>query len=527
MNPETTIAIYGSHDASVTFIDYHGDLRIYEYERFANKRYAMFSSMFDNKHPLGTDSNLRNNFLNLIKNNLKNKDIKNILYLELNESDLSLLQSFFPNAEFTKCNHHFSHASCGFYSSGFNDCIIFSVDGGGNDNNQIYKTKIYLGSNNQLTDIPFDDVDFGNPYSGIGYLISEIKPDIEGYEAKHALSYSGKIMGLCAYGKVRDEWVQSMTNYYKTNNLENLCKQIGIPCTPKCLSGKDSYDLAATSQYVFEKNMSSMILPFVEKYNKNVILVGGCALNVLYNQKLYEILNNKKLSIYIPPNPNDCGLSYGMFVSKFLNYSKINVYSGIELLDNIDESFYKKYDHEILDYSKLVDYLKEGKIIGLVNLNSEIGPRALGNRSIICDPSFENMKDILNKKVKFREWYRPFAPVCRLEDKDLYFLNCKDSQYMSYAPKVKDKFKAKLKSIVHEDDTTRLQTVTNEQHSMFYNILTEMNNKNYLPVILNTSFNIKGQPILTKISDAFYVLDNTELDCIVYDNKIFKKKNKI
>jgi carbamoyltransferase len=200
-------------------------------------------------------------------------------------------------------------------------------------------------------------------------------------------------------------------------------------------------------------------------------------------------------------------------------------YNGIEILDeDTFHNFLETHDHEDMTISKIVEYLKDGKILGIINDNSEVGPRSLGNRSIICDPSFPEMKDVLNSKVKFREWFRPFAPVCRLSDKDLYFEHATKSNYMSFAPKIKDEYENHVKAIVHEDKTTRLQTTTEYTHKLFNDILNQLSEENHLPIILNTSFNIKGLPILTTYEDAFYVLDNTELDYLVIKNKIFKKK---
>ncbi len=439
MTEKNTLSIYGSHDASVTFIDNKNQLRIYEYERYVKKRYAFFSSEFDNRYNMGSNNTERSNFLKLIKKNILNVDIKNILYAQLNNEDKNLLLSFFPNAKFIESNHHYSHASSGFYPSNFEESLVFSIDGGGLDNNSISTTKVYHAKNNILKNITCENIDFGNPYSGIGYLISEIKAGAEGIECKNSLVYAGKIMGLCAYGEVNESWIEPFECYYRNNDLEALCNKLNIPFKAKCVSGKTSYDLAATSQYVFEKLMDKFILPFIEEYNTNVVLVGGCALNVLYNQKLYEKLKDNNIHIYVPPNPNDCGLSYGMFIEKFPNLKNEEIiYNGIEILDKEElNKFNNEFNYQEFTYTKLVKILKEGKIIGIIKGNSEVGPRALGNRSIICDPSFPDMKTILNSKVKFREWYRPFAPVCRLEDKDEYFINAKESKYMSYAPKVK------------------------------------------------------------------------------------------
>ncbi len=521
-----TLAIYGSHDASVTFIDKENKLRIYEFERYTKKRFAMFSSSFDSRSDFGSNHDERIGFIELIKSNLIDSNIELILYSELNSIDIEMLKKYFPAATFEKIGHHFAHACSGFYSSGFDEALIFSIDGGGMDNNSVATTKIYHGKSNSITEIPCPNNDFGNPYSGVGYPISEIRPGAEGISSVHSLSYAGKIMGLCAYGKVVDEWKGAFYNYYANDNLNMLCNQISIPCEYNSISGDTSYNFAATSQFVFEEKLNELLIPYINKYNIDIIMVGGCALNVLYNQKLYEFLQTKGLRLYVPPNPNDCGQSYGMFLSKFPELGKKEiVYNGLEILDNDNIDYYtEKYENEDYTNEKIVELLKSGKIIGILEGNSEVGPRALGNRSIICDPSFPEMKNILNSKVKFREWYRPFAPVCRLEDKDKYFINSNESNYMSYAPKVRPEYKNQLSSIVHQDDTTRLQTTTNEQHKIFYNILSALSEKNFIPVILNTSFNIKGLPILSTLEDAFYVLDNTQLDYIVTNNKIFSKK---
>ncbi len=137
------------------------------------------------------------------------------------------------------------------------------------------------------------------------------------------------------------------------------------------------------------------------------------------------------------------------------------------------------------------------------------------------------MKDILNSKVKFREWYRPFAPVCRLEDSEIYFNDVFESKYMSYAPTVKEQYREILPSITHIDGTARLQTVREEDHKLFYDILTELKKRDEIPVILNTSFNMKGYPILTTIEDALRVLDETEMDYVYIEGYLFKKQTKL
>jgi carbamoyltransferase len=441
--------------------------------------------------------------------------------------------------------HHMSHCSGSFYQSGFDSAIVFSLDGGGLD--YVTDIDLYIESTKvcKYQDSGVEILCNGkkfNPgvYGCIGYYVSEIlksgKDSVVSNSDKFALSFAGKLMGLCAYGEVKEEWVEPLINFYKNHAEDHYKDQLfyeleqylGIdPDNRKdYFSGKDSYDLAATNQYVFEKLSFEYIKPFIEKYNLNVVFSGGCALNVLFNQKLKEYLSSRNLNLYVSPHPNDCGLSLG----HYLHYTgeKINIspYCGIDILDrHLIPQYYNQYKNKV-DYSspqKIVDLISHGKIGGIIRGYSEIGPRALGNRTIICDPSFPDMKDVLNSKVKFREWFRPFAPVCRVEDKDEYFSNAFKSPFMTYAPGVNPKYRDKIKSIVHEDGTARIQTVTEEQHKLFYDILTCMEKSGRIPIVLNTSFNIKGNPILTDVKDAFHVLENTELDFLVVENLLFVK----
>ena len=169
--------------------------------------------------------------------------------------------------------------------------------------------------------------------------------------------------------------------------------------------------------------------------------------------------------------------------------------------------------------------LNEGSIVGVVRGQSEHGPRALGHRSILCNPGIENMKDILNEKVKKREWYRPFAPVCKLEDVEKYFNFKGESRFMSFCPTVKAKWRKKLSSITHVDNTARIQTVTKEQNEWLYNLLTEFEKVSGYGVLLNTSFNVNGKPILSSYSDAMKVFLDTDMDKLILENYYFRWKH--
>ena len=162
--------------------------------------------------------------------------------------------------------------------------------------------------------------------------------------------------------------------------------------------------------------------------------------------------------------------------------------------------------------------------MGIARDRMEHGPRALGNRSILCNPSIPEMKDILNEKVKHREYYRPFAPVVRLEDVSEYFEWEGESRWMTFCPKVKKEWRKKLPSITHVDNTARIQTVTQEQNPWLYELLTKFKEKTGVGVLLNTSFNVNGKPILNTIRDAFEILDKSEMDGLVIEDTYIKKR---
>ena len=205
-------------------------------------------------------------------------------------------------------------------------------------------------------------------------------------------------------------------------------------------------------------------------------------------------------------------------------------YAGLPIMDKYMFQYYfnqSSWWKDELNMDEVIDDLAEGKIIGVVRDRGEHGPRALGNRSIICNPSFPEMKDILNAKVKHREWYRPFAPVVRLEDVNKYFEWNRDARWMSYAPIVREEWREKLAAITHVDNTARVQTVTREQNPWLYDLITMFEAKTGIGVILNTSFNVNRMPILSTLKDAFKVYESTEMDTLIIENEYIRKYMKL
>jgi len=297
----------------------------------------------------------------------------------------------------------------------------------------------------------------------------------------------------------------------------------------KSIPDQKGYNIAASLQKAFEEVYVTTLKPIMDTYpDLPVCIGGGCALNISLNTLWVEEF---KKNVFVPPDPSDCGLALGglLFLLRPVKpYS--NPYSGPELLDLdmlgtyiSEECTLYKSNFNIIDIkdniNPVIELLKQDKIIGVARGRAERGPRALGNRSIICWINNPNIKDIINAKVKFREWFRPFAPVVRREEVSKYFEWQNESRYMSFSPKVRKEWIDKIKPVVHVDGTARVQTITKEQNEFLYNLLGELDPG----VLLNTSFNVDSKPIISTVKDAFRVLKETKLDCIIIENTLIVK----
>ena len=473
------VSIFGGHDANITFYNsttkkYH----IIEIERLTGEKYFQLKKNSDAyvKDILDQCQTIASNFWGvendydtlLIDARWKRRGVPDVVYQVFNTREVKTIS-----------NHHDNHAYCAYYQSPYREALIVSYDGGGDGQS----FNFYYVEGDDMKLIESLPLNLGREYWKSASRIKDIVDN-----SKTRREYAGKMMGLSAYGKVDKQ-------------------------------SKLDIDIAATAQ----KNFANKLLSNLERHITDIpiILTGGCALNVLVNEKIKQKYNN---SIFVPPNPHDGGLSLGHMFNYIKPKTRVNVtYSGIPLLDRDRLSEYiRKYNAVKINKRQIAEKLKDGKIIGLVYGDSEVGPRALGNRSIVCDPNIADMKDILNSKVKFREWYRPFAPFCKKEEAHKYFdsPNFENLDYMSYAVRVKVDT---LPSITHVDGTARLQTVTEKSHSHFYELLTEFGKISETNVLLNTSFNICGYPILSTIDDALYVLNNTDMDYVVIENYLFTK----
>ncbi len=529
-----SIAINCSHDSSVC-INVGGTYRIYELERITKER---------NFNLVNADRlkqiEVLQYVMKLIKEEYNIPYFHTCFFSEINnikDELISIIQQVFQCSVLQSVDHHLSHAACGLYQSNFDECLIFSYDAGGKSiEGEIETFCIYhaiksKGIIKKLASLP---IDICGAYTMMAIPISEIHKT-DAWSKYH--TYAGKLMGLSAYGSFETTLqIKDIVDFfYKTTTIERLSdlgKKIGIDLSDiNTVSGIDSSNLSMVSQLAFEQIALNAMMPFIKRYSYPVILTGGGALNVLLNQRLKDLITetdnsaNQANMVFVPPNPNDCGLSFGMMAIHDKPQTQVKIqYNGVGILDiHRLLEYTERYGAEKISMDNLARFLIDGNIVGVIHGNSEVGARALGNRSILAYPALSEMKDKINK-IKHREFFRPFAPCIREDNLQEYFHFNGESPYMSFAPKIREEFSERVPSVVHADGTCRVQSVTREQNIFLYSILTEVDRLKAIPILLNTSFNIKGKPILTTIEDAIEVLETTEIDAVLIEGYLFKKR---
>ena len=480
-----------------------------------------------------------------VQNQLRQDEYKNLLTIL---RDLGFTYNSCQNL-----NHHLCHAASAFFTSPFSKSLVLSYDGAGNDGN----TVLFSAENNDLKYIQPLTIKFGGSYNNLGF-IANLHADVSG-------STAGKAMGLTSYGKFIKAWEQlfasHILNYEKREpkqvkglrnygaahsvnwNYISKIPEISSRIKPDGSSSfneKDEvvHDVLKTAQTVWTKCVIELLSKYSDGYD-NLCIVGGCALNGITNYEIQE--GGKFQDIHMIPNPSDCGLSIGAALYMHYVFSKnafsgrqeyFSPYLGEEVFDKEDlPQLKEKYNHKKLDCPEkfLAKLICSDKIVGLLRGRYEIGPRALGNRSILCNSQNKNMRDVLNEKVKHREWYRPFAPVCTAEDSSTYFTNKKEIPYMSVICYTKDEYVNELPSITHVDKSSRLQTVSEAENSFLYKTLKEIESLSGYPICLNTSFNPGGEPIVNYYKVGLKMLEETDRDYVLIEDVLFwhKKENDV
>ena len=365
--------------------------------------------------------------------------------------------------------HHYSHAAAGYYTSSFNDACIVVLDAIGEFNT----STIWVGEGESIK-LKYKQnypVSFGLFYSAFTQLIG-LMPNQEEYI----------MMGMAAYGDWR-RYYKEVDEYFPLYSKQKYNFHKGISDWGMPITEQDKFDIAAAVQVVYEQRLNNfMRMAYSITGKKNLVFMGGCALNSSANTILWSIFKD----IWIMPNPGDAGSSLGAAAAlygKHLNWQ--GPYLGHDLGG----------DYPV---DKILNSLITNKVAAVATGRAEYGPRALGNRSILADPRDPNIKDIVNS-IKQRENFRPFAPVVLEEYASEWFDMEYSSPYMQFTPKC---LKPELiPSVVHKDGTSRVQTVNNVQNPGLYLLLNKWYDLTGIPVLLNTSLNIKGQPLINDLND--------------------------
>ena len=452
-----------------------------------------------------------------------NKDRKN-------NSPEALLKNLGYTGKIIYHDHHYSHAAFSYYTSPYRDAAILTVDGVG----EWETTTISKGEGKEIKKLI--SIDFPN---SLGMLYSTITSYL-GFRPNEG---EYKVMGLAPYGnktKYIDKLHKVLTNTsnkyfinqkYFTWEYSNrvmftkeLCKLLDIPPRlPEEPLTQEHKDLAASLQKLYENEFIKLLetAKNITKSN-NICLGGGCAYNGVANALAYKYFDK----VYIPFAPSDAGSAIGACLD---NHSGVSPYLGTSFTDKKVAKIVSPYKKDILVFKlseevlikKVAELIQSQKIIAWFQGSMEFGARALGNRSILASPVFPNMREKLNKVIKKREGFRPFAPSVPLDNADRFFDLKEPSPYMNKVVKGKTKL---IPSATHIDGTCRVQTVTSIQNPKYYKLLKEVGRLTQIPVLLNTSFNLKEQTITISPEQAIERYLSSNIDFLVINNYLIRKK---
>ena len=383
--------------------------------------------------------------------------------------------------EFDYERHHIYHAYSGFCNSKFNDALCIVLDGHGSSVSRDGKLhteieSVYYANKKDIVEVSkrYSVTPGENQPISVGYQFEKLSRKI-GWDWYGA----GKIMGLAQYkgyeNKLGKKWLKYL----------DQCSEV---------------------QRSTQEQVISLIQNSIQKYDtRNIVLSGGYGLNCVANYEYLKYFSD--YNFYIDPVCFDAGISIGQAYYHSKNPKPMkNFYVGLR------EESYKLdgLDYKRVSYSDVADILCAGEIVALFQGKSEAGQRALGNRSLLFDPRVDNGRDIVNQ-IKQRESFRPFAGTVLLEDVDEWFdmRGLKECEYMQYAVKVK---KSGIDAVMHVDNTCRVQTITKKQNKHFYNLIKAFKQKTKVPILLNTSFNLGGEPLVETFDDAIKTLNKSNIN---------------
>ncbi|MBK8329345.1 MAG: hypothetical protein IPL09_07720 [Bacteroidetes bacterium] len=303
--------------------------------------------------------------------------------------------------------------------------------------------------------------------------------------------------------------------------LKSLLEELKVTFDHNLKVDKQSArNILQTSQKVFEDLFFENANEIYNNEFKRILLVGGCSLNIKLNSEIYK---RTQKDVFVSPVSGDCGISIGASISdvdlnKFEPFK--NAFIGLKYTDDITH-YIEKYNSKQVTIKEIAKELANGKIIATIVDRIEAGARSLGNRSLLANPLQKGIKDKLNR-IKEREFFRPVAPIITDKMQNVYFEKVPFSRYMSFSPKIKSEYKTSLSEIVHYDGTCRIQTATKED-GFIYELINNFGKITGTEILINTSFNVKGKPIINNVSDAFKLFETSDIDFLYINGRIFEK----
>jgi carbamoyltransferase len=460
-------------------------------------------------------------------------------------------------------SHHLAHAYSAFFCSPFEEAAILVADTFGSETRSGTEAESGFHARGNSTKALLKNYQSlwseKHPNRRVYYSLTYIYNFISlalGFtgKASHeiAVSEAGKTMGLASYGRPRPEWpaivefhngrieTDEFTQWALDRKIARVRKGALVP-VPKSKNAKLAQyhmDLAYAAQAELEKGMIFLANRLHEMTgSKNLCIAGGAGLNSIANKKILDETPFENISIQ--PASTDDGTAIGCALYGWHELARQNcryplkhVYLGAPYKEEqVRGTLCKRQiSKTVLSETELIrqtaQHLAAGKIVGWFQGAAEFGPRALGHRSILADPRRAGMKELINRKVKHRESFRPYAPSILLEFAgDYFFLTC-PSPYMLLVAKAKAERASEIPAVIHVDGTARVQTVTQADNGVFWALLTDFHRLTGVPVLLNTSFNTKGMPIVETPEDALNLFFDSEMDVLVLDRFICDKNEK-
>jgi carbamoyltransferase len=428
--------------------------------------------------------------------------------------------------------HHESHAASAFLPSPFDEAAILTVDGVGE-----WKTnQMFRGENGEVE--PVKHIDFPD---SIGLLYSSITA----YLGFMVNNDEYKVMGLASYGEpeYREEFEQMIDidedgsyvldqDYFSYRHRQKMWSQemeelLGEPREKGEELEQRHKDIAATLQDILEDVLVKQVDHLYSITDtKNLCMAGGVALNSAANGRLRK--ESPFENIWVQPAAGDDGGAMGAALARSpVEWEMDDVYLGPEygreeIIQALEGSEYREMEREEI-VEETASRLADGDVVSLFKGRLEWGPRALGNRSILADPRREEMVDRVNNKVKFREDFRPFAPTVLEDHADDYFDVEGESPYMLFVFDVHRERQDEIPAVTHVNGTSRIQTLKRETNPFYYDIIDRFREKTGVPVVLNTSFNLKGMPIVNTPGEAYSCFQESGIDAMVMENFLVEK----